>query len=84
MWCTMLALFGTKANSIVLHAADNLVISAFLGLKMVGQYGNYYYIMNSVIGIMTVIYSSLTAGLGNSLEMESAEKIIIILNFLLL
>ena len=70
----ILALFGTKANSIVMHAADNIVISAFLGLTLVGQYGNYYYIMNSIIGIMTIIYDSMTAGLGNSLETESVEK----------
>ena len=70
----ILALFGTKANSIVLHAADNIVISAFLGLVMVGKYGNYYYIMNSIIGMMTIIYNSLMAGLGNSIETESIEK----------
>lgn len=68
------ALFGTKVNSVVMHAADNIVISAFLGLTMVGKYGNYFYIMNSIIGIMTIIYDSLTAGLGNSLETESVEK----------
>lgn len=68
------ALFGTKANAIVMHAADNIVISAFLGLVMVGKYGNYYYIMNSIIGIMTIIYDSVTAGLGNSLETENIEK----------
>ena len=70
----VLALFGTKANSIVMHAADNIVISAFLGLTMVGKYGNYYYIMNSLIGLMTIIYNSLTAGLGNSLELETEDK----------
>lgn len=69
-----MALFGTKANSIVLHAADNIVISAFLGLVVVGQYGNYYYIINSIMGIMTIFYSSLTAGIGNSLETETLEK----------
>lgn len=70
----VIALIGTKANATVLHAADNIVISAFLGLTMVGMYGNYFYIMNSIIGVMTVIYSSLTAGLGNSLAAESVEK----------
>ena len=70
----ILALFGTKANSIVLHATDNLVISAFLGLGVVGQYGNYFYIMNSVAAFLKIIYASMTAGLGNSLETESPEK----------
>lgn len=70
----VLALIGTKANATVLHASDNIVISAFLGLTMVGIYGNYFYIMNSIVGVMTVIYSSLTAGLGNSLATESIDK----------
>lgn len=71
----VLALFGTKANSIIMHAADNIVISAFLGLVICGQYGNYYYIMNAVCGIMTIVYDSLTAGIGNSLEVDPKEKI---------
>lgn len=71
----ILALFGTKANSIVMHAADSIVISAFLGLVIVGQYGNYYYIMSALIGIMTIVYESLTAGLGNSLETDTSDVI---------
>lgn len=71
----VIALFGTKANSVIMHALDNIVISAFLGLVMVAKYGNYYYIMNAIIGVMTVIYSSLTAGLGNSLVVDSEEKV---------
>jgi len=70
----VVALFGTKANSIVLHATDNIVITAFLGLNMVGKYGNYYYIMNSVCGFIQIIYTSITAGLGNSLQTESINK----------
>lgn len=71
----VLALFGTKANSVVMHALDNIVISAFLGLTMVAKYGNYYYIMNAIISIMTIIYSSLTAGLGNSIVVDKKEKV---------
>lgn len=70
----VIALFGTKANSIVMHAMDNIVISSFLGLAMVGLYGNYYYIMNAVAGLMTIVYQSMTAGIGNSLETETGEK----------
>ena len=70
----ILALFGTKANSIVLHATDNIVISAFLGLGLVGKYGNYYYIMNSICMFVKILYSSITAGLGNSLQTETIEK----------
>lgn len=70
----VLALFGTKANSIVLHAMDNIVISAFLGLTMVGLYGNYYYIMAAIVGMITIVYNSMTAGIGNSLAVEGESK----------
>ena len=68
------ALFGTKANYIVVHAFDNIVISAFLGLSMVALYGNYYYIMSSVTGLIAIVHNSMLAGIGNSLQTESVEK----------
>lgn len=68
------ALIGTKLNTVVLHAADNIVMSAYLGLSVIAMYGNYYYIMSSIIGFLGIIYSAMTAGLGNSLQTESLEK----------
>ena len=70
----VVALFGTKANSVVLHAFDNIVISAFIGLGMVALYGNSSYIMSSIAGVIGIVYNSMTAGIGNSLQTESAEK----------
>lgn len=66
-------LFGTKLNSIVVHSADVMVISAFLGLGMVGKYGNYYYIMNTVCGFIAILFSSITTGIGNKLVMDSLD-----------
>ena len=68
------ALIGTKLNTVVLNAADNLVMSAFLGLTAIAIYGNYYYIMSSIIGFLGICYSAMTAGLGNSLAVETIEK----------
>lgn len=68
------ALIGTKLNTVVLNAADNLVMSAFLGLTVIAVYGNYYMIMSSIIGFLGIIYSAMTAGLGNSLQTETVEK----------
>ena len=67
------ALIGTKLNTVVLNAADNLVMSAFLGLTVIAMYGNYHYIMSSIIGFLGIAYSSMTAGLGNSLQTETIE-----------
>lgn len=68
-----IALIGTKLNTVVLNAADNLVMSAFLGLTVIAVYGNYHYIMSSIIGFLGIAYSSMTAGLGNSLQTDSLE-----------
>lgn len=67
------ALIGTKLNTVVLNAADNLVMSAFLGLSVIAMYGNYLYIMTSIIGFLGIAYSSMTAGLGNSLQTDSLD-----------
>ena len=67
------ALIGTKLNTVVLNAADNIVMSAFLGLTAIAMYGNYHYIMSSIIGFLGIVYSSMTAGLGNSLQTDSLD-----------
>ena len=68
------ALIGTKLNTVVLNAADNLVMTAFIGLTAAAMYGNYHYIMSSITGFLGIFYASMTAGLGNSLAVESLEK----------
>ena len=68
------ALIWTKLNTVVLHAADNIVMSAFIGLTAIAMYGNYHYIMSAVTGFLGIFYSSMTAGLGNSLVTDSLEK----------
>lgn len=68
------ALIGTKLNTVIINAADNIVMAAFLGLTTIAVYGNYYYIMSSIVAFLGIIYSSMTAGIGNSLVVESLEK----------
>ena len=67
-------LFTAKVSTVVLNSADAIVISAFLGLGVLAQYQNYYYILTAVAALMEVIYDSAMAGIGNSLITESKEK----------
>ncbi len=67
-------LIGTKMNSIVVHAADMIVVSAFLGLTATTIYGNYYYIMSAVNSFVLLFFSSMTASVGNSLITETIDK----------
>lgn len=68
------AVFGAKLNTVVLNAADNIVMAAFFGLTVIGQYGNYYYILSSITGFVGIVYGSMLGGLGNSLKTETVEK----------
>ena len=67
-------LFTAKLGAVVIGSADTIVISAFLGLTTLAIYQNYYFILNSICGFITVIFSAITAGIGNSLVTESTEK----------
>ena len=67
-------LFTAKLGATIVNSADTIVISAFLGLTILAIYQNYYFIMSSVMGILTVVFSSCLAGVGNSMVTENAEK----------
>ena len=67
-------LFTAKLGGVVVSSADTIVISAFLGLTVLAVYQNYYFVLTSVIGFITVIFTSCTAGIGNSLIVETKEK----------
>lgn len=67
-------LFTSKIGSIIYDSADTIVISAFLGLTVLAVYQNYFYILNSITGLIAVVFSACTAGIGNSIVMESKEK----------
>lgn len=56
------------------NSLDSIFISAFLGLNMAAIYSNYYYIMNAIIGILSVFSNALVAGVGNSIAIETVEK----------
>lgn len=67
-------LFTSKLGSVIVNSADTVVVSAFLGLTMLAIYQNYYYILTSIIGFVGIVFQSCTAGIGNSVIVESEEK----------
>lgn len=67
-------LFTAKIGGVVTNSADSVVISAFLGLTILAQYNNYYYIMSAIFGVLTIVFNACLAGIGNSLVVESKEK----------
>lgn len=67
-------LFTSKVGTVIVNSADSIVISAFLGLTVLAIYQNYYYIVTAVIGIVNVIFTSCSAGIGNSIIVETEDK----------
>lgn len=67
-------LFTSKIGSVIYDSVDTIVISAFLGMTVLAIYQNYFFIVTAIAGFITVIFTSCTAGIGNSLIVESKEK----------
>lgn len=59
------AIFLYKINGVVLKATDNIVLSAFMGLRTVALYSNYYVLYSAINTIFTKIFNSVSHSLGN-------------------
>lgn len=55
------------------NAMDSVILSSFLGLAVVGRYGNYYYILNNLVVLLTCITSGAQATVGNRMIKNSEE-----------
>ena len=69
----IIALFTHRIGYVIQSSIDNISISAFLGLTLLGKYNNYYYLITAVQAFITIIKQSMVAGIGNSLIVETKE-----------
>lgn len=67
-------LFTAKIGAVVVNSVDTLVISAFLGLTTLAIYQNYYFVITALLSIINIFIFSCTAGVGNSVVVDSKEK----------
>ena len=63
-----------KIGGVILRNVDDIVISSFLGLSILGIYNNYYYILMTLFGMLDIIMNSLKSSVGNSIVLETKEK----------
>lgn len=63
-----------KIGNIILASADTLVISSFLGLKILGIYNGYYYVITALFGFLGVIQQAIIPAIGNSVVVETKKK----------
>lgn len=69
----IVGLLSFKIYNVIFTSVDAIVISSFLGLTSLAIYNNYYYIQTSIIGFLSIITSSITAGIGNKMITNSVE-----------
>lgn len=67
------ALFIYRVGSVITNGTDNIVISKYIGLVMVGIYSNYLLIMNSLVLILNQLFNAITSSIGN-LVVTTSEK----------
>lgn len=68
------ALIGHRIGGVFFSSVDNMVISIFLGLVVLGKYMNYYYIYTAVNGIVSVVFQSLISVIGNAMVCKSRSE----------
>lgn len=67
-----MALF--KVNTTIVNSTDNILISAFIHVKVVALYGNYQTIIYGISQIAMQLFAGVTATIGNLFVEESEEK----------
>lgn len=68
------ALFVFKIDNVVVKATDNLILSSFHGLTIVGEYSSYLLLYSTLKGILSRVYEAVKASMGNLFAMEELEK----------
>lgn len=59
------SLFIYKVGTVIMNGTDNIIISKFIGLVIVGFYSNYVLIINSITTVLNQIFNAITSSIGN-------------------
>ncbi len=64
-----------KIGGVAVFSTDNILISAMLGLAVLGAYSNYYLIISSLIAIFVIVSNSLSGSIGNLIATKDSEYV---------
>lgn len=68
------SMFVNKAGTVVLNSTASLIITGFISTVVAGMYANYFMIIAAVNTFIYIIFSAVTAGIGNYVLKETKEK----------
>lgn len=70
----MKSVFIYKFSTTMFSATDNIIISMVVSTAAVGLYSNYLMVSGKLLLVEQIVFSSMTAGIGNVIAKESAKK----------
>lgn len=70
------AMFMHKIGSVLVNAADSIIISAFIGLVVLGRYTNYTIIVVAMTNLLNLCFTPLTSVIGHMFVQENKETAI--------
>ena len=70
----MKSVFIYKLSTTVFSATDNIIISMVISTAAVGLYSNYLNLSQKLLLMEQILFSSMTASIGNVIAKESADK----------
>lgn len=82
------ATFMHRIGGLLVNTVDSIVIGAFISVSILGIYSNYLIIVTGMIGVLVLIFTSITSILGHSYARNTKEvfynqfKHIYLLNFI--
>ena len=68
------AMFFHKIGDYAINGTDNIIISAFISIKAVGYYSNYFLIITAVNTFIMILFKSTAASFGNLIAQGTKEK----------
>lgn len=74
IWKNMKSVFIYKFSGTMFNATDNIIISVLIGTSTVGVYSNYLMVSSKLLLVAQIIFSALTASIGNVIVKETPEK----------
>lgn len=69
------AMFMHKIGGLLVNTADSIIISAFIGVVILGKYSNYTTIMTAMTGIITLFFTPLTSIIGHLCVKNNIEDV---------
>ncbi len=69
------AMFMHKIGGVLVNTADSVIISAFLGVELLGKYSNYIVIVTAMIGTISLCFTPLTSIIGHLYVEESKDAV---------